>query len=62
MICITVGYKGCVEFISEEFFWEIFRNEDFGYTFLEKGHILMPFSGIATKKNVNFVNKFKGRI
>ena len=28
-------------------FWKIFKNEDFGFNFFEKGHILMLFSGLA---------------
>ena len=34
----------------KEFFWNIYKIKDFGSNFLGKGHILMPFSGIAPTK------------
>ena len=33
-----------MKFISEEFFWKIFKNKDFGLDVFEKGRILRPFS------------------
>ena len=45
MLDIKIGYKGCVEFISDEIFGKIFKNEDFGFGIFEKGQILRPFSG-----------------
>ena len=38
-----------MEFIFVNF-WKNFKNEDFGLFFLKKGHILMPFSGLALSK------------
>ena len=31
-------------------FWKIFKSEDFGFEFLEKCQILVPFSGLAPSK------------
>ena len=32
---------------------KIFKNKDFGFTILEKGHILRPFSGISPTESCN---------
>ena len=39
---IKIGYKGCVEFISENI-----QNGDFGLGIFEKSKILKPFSEYA---------------
>ena len=41
---IKIGYKGCVELISEGIVGKYSKNEDFGLNFFEKGQILRPFS------------------
>ena len=56
-----IGLKGCVEFISEEIFGKIFKNEDFGFKILEKCNILRPFSGITHTKMKMLSKKLRVR-
>ena len=54
------GKKGVWSLFLNEL-WKILKKEDFDYKIWEKGHILMPFSGIAPTKR-KFCQEFKGTI
>ena len=49
-----MGARSWSSFLKD--FWKIFKNEDFGFKFFEKGQILRPFSGLATSKLNIFSN------
>ena len=44
-------------FISEGFFWKIFKNEDLGLIFFYLVYILMLFSSLVPSKMIFFLTK-----